>query len=37
ETPSYESQIEEMEGTPLAKKDIHISEDKFNELTKQFV
>lgn len=37
ETPSYESQIEEMDGTPLAKKDIHISEDKFNELTKQFV
>ncbi|MGT9231101.1 2-oxoacid:ferredoxin oxidoreductase subunit beta, partial [Enterococcus faecalis] len=37
ETLSYESQIEEMEGTPLAKKDIHISEDKFNELTKQFV
>ena len=37
ETPSYESQIEEMEGTPLDKKDIHISEDKFNELTKQFV
>ncbi|MDH9160461.1 2-oxoacid ferredoxin oxidoreductase [Staphylococcus succinus] len=37
ETPSYESQIEEMEGTPLAKKDIHIDEAQFNELTKQFV
>lgn len=37
ETPSYESQIEEMEDTPLAKRDIHIDETKFNELTKQFV
>ncbi|MBU0437460.1 2-oxoacid:ferredoxin oxidoreductase subunit beta [Staphylococcus succinus] len=37
ETPSYESQIEEMEGTPLAKKDIHIDEAQFNELTNQFV
>ncbi|MDK9865249.1 MULTISPECIES: 2-oxoacid:ferredoxin oxidoreductase subunit beta [Staphylococcus] len=37
ETPSYESQIEEMEDTPLAKRDIHIDETLFNELTKQFV
>ncbi|KRG10030.1 2-oxoacid:ferredoxin oxidoreductase subunit beta [Staphylococcus sp. NAM3COL9] len=37
ETPSYESQIEEMEDTPLAKRDIHIDETQFNELTKQFV
>ncbi|PTI15825.1 2-oxoacid ferredoxin oxidoreductase [Staphylococcus warneri] len=37
ETPSYESQIEEMEGEALAKKDIHISEEAFNDLTKQFV
>jgi len=37
ETPSYESQIEEMEGEALAKKDIHISEETFNDLTKQFV
>ncbi|MDN6182859.1 MAG: 2-oxoacid:ferredoxin oxidoreductase subunit beta [Staphylococcus equorum] len=37
ETPSYESQIEEMEDTPLAERDIHIDETLFNELTKQFV
>ncbi|WP_432202094.1 2-oxoacid:ferredoxin oxidoreductase subunit beta [Staphylococcus warneri] len=37
ETPSYESQIEEMEGEALAKKDIHISKETFNDLTKQFV
>ncbi|HLR19590.1 MAG TPA: 2-oxoacid:ferredoxin oxidoreductase subunit beta [Staphylococcus sp.] len=37
ETPSYESQIEEVEGTPLAKRDIQIDEVQFNELTKQFV
>ena len=37
ETPSYESQIEEMEGEALAKKDIHISEETFNDLTNQFV
>ncbi|MCE5011464.1 2-oxoacid:ferredoxin oxidoreductase subunit beta [Staphylococcus warneri] len=37
ETPSYESQIEEMKGEALAKKDIHISEETFNDLTKQFV
>jgi len=37
ETPSYESQIEEMEDTALAKRDIHIDETQFNELTKQFV
>ncbi|MDN5695623.1 MAG: 2-oxoacid:ferredoxin oxidoreductase subunit beta [Staphylococcus equorum] len=37
ETPSYESQIEEMEDTPLAERDIHIDETQFNELTKQFV
>ncbi|MGY3481076.1 MULTISPECIES: 2-oxoacid:ferredoxin oxidoreductase subunit beta [Staphylococcus] len=37
ETPSYESQIEEMEGTALAKKDIHLDEQQFKDLTKQFV
>ncbi|MFQ3782105.1 2-oxoacid:ferredoxin oxidoreductase subunit beta [Staphylococcus saprophyticus] len=37
ETPSYESQIEEMNGTPLAKQDIHIDEEQFEALTKQFV
>ncbi|MFB2002902.1 2-oxoacid:ferredoxin oxidoreductase subunit beta [Staphylococcus aureus] len=37
ETPSYESQIEEMEGEALAKKDIYISEETFNDLIKQFV
>src|SRR5699024_7765952 len=37
ETPSYESQIEEIEGTALAKKDIHLDEQQFKDLTKQFV
>ncbi|MCY1613554.1 2-oxoacid:ferredoxin oxidoreductase subunit beta [Staphylococcus pettenkoferi] len=37
ETPSYESQIEQLDETPLAKKDIHIQEDQFNALTQQFV
>ncbi|MCY1038198.1 2-oxoacid:ferredoxin oxidoreductase subunit beta [Staphylococcus nepalensis] len=37
ETPSYESQIEAIEGTALAKKDIHLDENQFKELTKQFV
>ena len=37
ETPSYESQIEQLDDTPLAKKDIHIQEDQFNALTQQFV
>ncbi|MCY1583254.1 2-oxoacid:ferredoxin oxidoreductase subunit beta [Staphylococcus pettenkoferi] len=37
ETPSYESQIEQLDETPLAKKDIHIQEDQFNTLTQQFV
>ena len=37
ETPSYESQIEEINGTPLAKQDIHIDEEQFEALTKQFV
>lgn len=37
ETPSYESQIEEMNGTPLAKQDLHIDEAQFEALTKQFV
>ena len=36
ETPSYESQIEQLDETPLAKKDIHIQEDQFNALTQQF-
>src|SRR5699024_12841771 len=37
ETPSYESQIEAIEGTALAKKDIHHEEIQFKELTKEFV
>ncbi|CAM3057599.1 2-oxoacid:ferredoxin oxidoreductase subunit beta [Staphylococcus argensis] len=37
ETPSYESQIEQLDETPLAKKDLHIQEDQFNALTQQFV
>lgn len=37
ETLSYESQIEQLDETPLAKKDIHIQEDQFNALTQQFV
>lgn len=37
ETPSYESQIEQLDETPLAKKDIHIQEDQFIALTQQFV
>ncbi|MCD8878491.1 2-oxoacid:ferredoxin oxidoreductase subunit beta [Staphylococcus kloosii] len=37
ETPSYESQIAELDDTPLAKKDIKIDESQFNELIGQFV
>ena len=37
ETPSYESQINELEDEALAKKDVHISEDTFNDLTAQFI
>ncbi|MCY1575375.1 2-oxoacid:ferredoxin oxidoreductase subunit beta [Staphylococcus pettenkoferi] len=37
ETPSYESQIEQLDETPLAKKDIHLQEDQFNALTQQFL
>lgn len=37
ETPSYESQIVELDDTPLAKKDIKIDENQFNELIGQFV
>ncbi|MCE5089562.1 2-oxoacid:ferredoxin oxidoreductase subunit beta [Staphylococcus devriesei] len=37
ETPSYESQIEELDEGALAKRDIHISEEDFNNLTAQFV
>ncbi|MBF7024095.1 2-oxoacid:ferredoxin oxidoreductase subunit beta [Staphylococcus kloosii] len=37
ETPSYESQIAELDDTPLAKKDIKIDENQFNELIEQFV
>ena len=36
-TPSYESQIAELDDTPLAKKDIKIDENQFNELIGQFV
>ena len=37
ETPSYESQINELEDEALAKKDVHITEDTFNDLTAQFI
>lgn len=37
ETPSYESQIKELDDTPLAKRDIKITEDTFNALTEQFI
>ncbi|MCU5746770.1 2-oxoacid:ferredoxin oxidoreductase subunit beta [Staphylococcus sp. SQ8-PEA] len=37
ETPSYESQIEQLDEIPLAKKNLHIDENQFNELTQQFV
>lgn len=37
ETPSYESQIDELGETPLVKKDIQIDETQFNELIEQFV
>ncbi|HHS2927312.1 TPA: 2-oxoacid:ferredoxin oxidoreductase subunit beta [Staphylococcus argenteus] len=37
ETPSYESQIKELDDMPLAKKDIQITEDTFNTLTEQFI
>lgn len=37
ETLSYESQIDELGETSLAKKDIHIDETQFNELIEQFV
>ncbi|MEB2656302.1 2-oxoacid:ferredoxin oxidoreductase subunit beta [Staphylococcus haemolyticus] len=37
ETPSYESQIEELNESALSKHDIHITEEDFNNLTAQFV
>lgn len=37
ETPSYESQIEEMQGEALAKQDIKIDKAQFEALTQQFV
>ncbi|GEQ04987.1 2-oxoacid:ferredoxin oxidoreductase subunit beta [Staphylococcus gallinarum] len=37
DTPSFESQIDEMSNEALAKQDIHLDETQFNELTKQFV
>ncbi|HGZ5433490.1 TPA: 2-oxoacid:ferredoxin oxidoreductase subunit beta [Staphylococcus aureus] len=37
ETPSYESQIKELDDTPLTKRDIKITEDTFNALTEQFI
>ncbi|SHC78411.1 2-oxoacid:ferredoxin oxidoreductase subunit beta [Staphylococcus argenteus] len=37
ETPSYESQIKELDDLPLAKRDIQITEDTFNTLTEQFI
>ena len=32
-TPSYESQIEELDESALTKRDIHLSEQEFNDLT----
>lgn len=37
ETPSYESQIEELNESALSKRDIHITEEDFINLTSQFV
>ncbi|PNZ09989.1 2-oxoacid ferredoxin oxidoreductase [Staphylococcus coagulans] len=37
ETPSYESQIEALGDTPLAKHDLSLSEAQFKSFTKQFV
>ncbi|AVQ32906.1 2-oxoacid:ferredoxin oxidoreductase subunit beta [Staphylococcus muscae] len=37
ETPSYESQIESLGETPLAHKDIQLTSEQFESLTKQFV
>ncbi|MBA8770894.1 2-oxoacid:ferredoxin oxidoreductase subunit beta [Staphylococcus coagulans] len=37
ETPSYESQIEALDDTPLAKHDLSLSEAQFESFTKQFV
>ncbi|WP_353458247.1 2-oxoacid:ferredoxin oxidoreductase subunit beta [Staphylococcus coagulans] len=37
ETPSYESQIETLGDTPLAKHDLSLSEAQFESFTKQFV
>lgn len=37
ETPSFESQIAEMEGKPLAKKDIQLEANQFEELKKKFI
>lgn len=37
ETPSYESQIEELNESALSKRYIHITEEDFNNLTAQFV
>lgn len=37
ETPSYESQIEELNESALSKRDIHITKEDFNNLTAQFV
>ncbi|MCD8786046.1 2-oxoacid:ferredoxin oxidoreductase subunit beta [Staphylococcus gallinarum] len=37
DTPSFESQIDEISNEALAKQDIHLDETQFNELTKQFV
>ena len=37
ETPSYESQIEALGDTPLAKHDLSLSEAQFESFTKQFL
>ncbi|MGJ5712072.1 2-oxoacid:ferredoxin oxidoreductase subunit beta [Staphylococcus auricularis] len=36
-TPSYESQVDQLDETPLAKKELELSEQTFNDLTVQFV
>ncbi|MGX0847108.1 2-oxoacid:ferredoxin oxidoreductase subunit beta [Staphylococcus auricularis] len=36
-TPSYESQVDQLDETPLAKKELELSEQTFNDLTAQFV
>ncbi|PTG32649.1 2-oxoacid ferredoxin oxidoreductase, partial [Staphylococcus chromogenes] len=37
ETPSYESQIEDFESTPLAHQSLELDASQFESFTKQFV